>query len=72
MTRERPIEPAPPPDEEPLIMFLERDQLTSDRARPVPRATLSRRAEVALWALRIFGIVVSALVIYTFVAQLNS
>lgn len=59
------------PDEEELVMFLERDQLASDRSRPVPRARLSRRANVALWALRVFVLIVSAMVIYTFIAQLS-
>lgn len=58
--------------EEELVMFLERDQLSSDRARPLPRAPLERRARVALWALRVFALIVSAMVIYTFVAQLGS
>jgi len=57
------------PDEE-LVAFLERDQLVCDRARPLPRASLSRRAEIGLWALRVFALVVSAMVIYTFVHQL--
>jgi hypothetical protein len=61
----------PGPDEEGLVMFLEPDQLVSDRSRPVPRARLSRRANVALWALRVFVLVVSAMVIYTFIAQLS-
>jgi hypothetical protein len=57
--------------EEELIMFLERDQLVSDRAKPVPRAELGRATNVALWALRIFVLVVSFMVIYTFIVQLN-
>lgn len=62
---------ARPADEEELVMFLERDQLTSDRSRPVPRAHLSRGASFALWALRVFVLVLSAMVIYTFLAQLG-
>jgi hypothetical protein len=54
-----------------LAGFLEPDQLVSGRQRPVPRARLSRRAGAALWALRVFVIVVSAMVIYAFVAQLH-
>ena len=56
---------------EELIMYLERDQLVSDRSKPVARAPLGRRATQALWALRIFAIVVSFMVIYTFIAQLH-
>jgi len=37
---------------------------------PCPRAPLSANATRALWALRIFVLVVSAMVIYTFAAQL--
>jgi hypothetical protein len=55
---------------EELIEYLERDQLVADRSMPVPRAQLSRSAAIGLWALRVFAIVVSAMVIYTFIAQL--
>jgi hypothetical protein len=64
-------EQGPGADEE-LVMFLERDQLVDDRARPVARATLSARTRAALWALRVFAVLVSAMVIYTFVSQLAS
>jgi hypothetical protein len=57
-------------DDQELVMFLERDQLVADKAHPLPRAHLSRRARAALWALRIFVLVVSAMVIYTFFSQL--
>jgi len=50
-------------------MFLEREQLAVDKARPVPRATLSARASLALWGLRVFVGTLSAMVIYTFVSQ---
>ena len=52
-------------------MFLERDQLVVDTSRPVGRMALSGRMTVALWALRVFVVVVSAMVIYTFVSQLG-
>jgi hypothetical protein len=58
-------------DEEEMVGSLERDQLVADRARPVPRAVLSRRARIALWALRVFVVIISAMVIYTFVSQLR-
>lgn len=57
------------PDE--LIMFLERDQLVADTSQPVPRAHLSPRATAALWVLRVFVLVVSFMVIYTFIVQLG-
>ena len=40
-------------------------------SQPLPRAALSRRAALALWALRAFVLVVSAMVIYAFVEQLG-
>jgi len=54
-----------------LVHFLERDQLTADKARPLARAHVSRGATAALWALRVFVLVVGAMVIYTFVVQLG-
>jgi hypothetical protein len=60
------------PDDEKLVEFLERDQLVSDKSRPLPRAPLGPNANLALWALRVFVIVVAAMVIYTFCAQLAS
>jgi hypothetical protein len=61
--------PGPHPDD--LIMHLERDQLVAETFRPVPRAVLSRRMRIALWALRAFVVVVGLMVIYTFVSQLH-
>jgi hypothetical protein len=58
-----------PPSEEEMVAFLERDQLVYDTSRPVPRAPLSARANVALWALRVFVVILSAMVVYTFVSQ---
>ncbi len=60
-----------PSDHEELIMFLERDQLVADTSRPVSPAHLSARAKAALWALRAFVVIVSFMVIYTFVHQLG-
>jgi hypothetical protein len=54
-----------------LRTFLEPDQLVGDKSRPVPRARLSGRAGAALWALRVFVLVISLLVIYTFFANLG-
>jgi hypothetical protein len=62
--------PQPPRLDEELFMSLERDQLVAGRSRALTRARLSRRARMALWSLRIFVLVVGAMVIYTFVAQL--
>jgi hypothetical protein len=54
-----------------LVMFLEHDQLVADTSVPVPRARLSTRANAGLWALRVFVILVSIMVIYTFATQLK-
>jgi hypothetical protein len=57
--------------EDELIMHLERDQFVAETSRPVPRAVLTARATAGLWALRVFVILVSLMVIYTFVDQLR-
>jgi len=57
--------------EDELIMDLERDQFVAETSRPVPRAVLSTRATVGLWALRVFVVIVSLMVIYTFIDQLH-
>jgi hypothetical protein len=62
-------QPFPQGDES--IMFLEQEQLVSDRSIAVPPARLSGRTRVALWLLRVFALVVSFMVIYTFAAQLH-
>jgi hypothetical protein len=59
------------PGGEPAV-FLEPGQLTAVTRRPVPRAQLGRRAMIALWALRVLVIILSAMVIYTFATQLGS
>lgn len=58
-------------EEQDLVDFLERDQLVHGLSQPVGRMPLSRRLRVALWLLRGFVVIVSAMVIYTFVAQLR-
>lgn len=55
---------------EELIMFLERDQFVADRQRPLAPANIDSRAKAALLALRIFVLIVGAMVVYTFLAQL--
>jgi hypothetical protein len=57
--------------EDELIMHLEHDQFVAETSRPVPRAPLSARASAGLWALRVFVIVVSLMVIYTFAVALH-
>ncbi|MGI8903970.1 MAG: hypothetical protein ACR2IP_10010 [Solirubrobacteraceae bacterium] len=58
-------------EDEVTIMHLERDQLVASTSRPVPRARLGEGTTIALWALRVFVIVVSLMVIYTFIRQLH-
>lgn len=53
-----------------LVAFLEPAQLVADARRPVPPARLRRSTRRALWALRVFALLVSIMVIYTFFAQL--
>jgi hypothetical protein len=57
--------------EDELIMDLERDQLVAETSRPVPAAPLGAYASAGLWALRVFVVVVGAMVIYTFIDQLH-
>jgi hypothetical protein len=54
-----------------LPNYLEADQLAAETSRPVPRAALSSRVSAGLWALRVFVVVMSAMVIYVFVSQLG-
>jgi hypothetical protein len=56
--------------EEETVDYLEVDQLVQDTSRPVPRRILGGGATAGLWILRVFAIVVSAMVVYTFIAQL--
>ena len=62
--------PTGPRDHEPMVMHLERDQLVAATEAPVPRARLSRRVNIGLWGLRVFVMIVGAMVIYTFIARL--
>jgi len=68
--REQDLQPRERMEDE-LIMHLERDQFVTETSRPVPRAPLSRRARTGLWALRVFVVLVSLMVIYTFIAGLR-
>jgi hypothetical protein len=61
---------APHPEQE-LIMHLEPDQLVTETFRPVPRAVLGQAALTGLWALRVFCVLVSLMVIYTFFDRLH-
>jgi hypothetical protein len=71
----RDVEPAEPVLEHvaraQLVHHLEPDQLVAETFRPVPRARLSKRATIALWALRVFVVIVGLMVIYAFIAELH-
>jgi len=70
----KPDLPDPQPPErskDELVFHLERDQFVAETSRPVTRATLSRRATAGLWALRVFVLLVSLMVVYTFIDQLH-
>lgn len=58
------------PDGDPDV-FLEPGQLTAVTRQPVLRAQLSRRANIALWTLRVLVTILSAMVIYTFFSHLG-
>lgn len=58
------------PDSE-LIDGLEPDQLVVASSQPLPLLRLSRTWKVFLWVLRIFVLLISALVIYVFVVGLR-
>jgi hypothetical protein len=57
------------PDEQGI--HLERGQLVTETSLPVPRAAVSAIAVSGLWALRAFAILVSLMVIYTFISQVS-
>jgi len=57
--------------EDEQVTHLERGQLVTETSRPVPRAALSAHAAAGLWALRVFAVLVSLMVIYTFIGQLR-
>ena len=58
-------------DETELGAHLDRSQFVAETSHPVPRARLSNRVIVGLWVLRVVVCLLSAMVIYTFVAELH-
>lgn len=52
-----------------LRSYLEPAQLVADTSRPLPRVRLGPGTTVLLWGLRVFVIALSAMVVWTFVAQ---
>jgi hypothetical protein len=57
------------PDDE-LIHALEPDQVVAATSRPLPPYRLSRGGNVALWLLRVFVLLITVLVVYTFIIAL--
>ena len=58
------------PDDE-LVCALEPDQIVAAASQPLPRYQLSTAESFALWALRIFVLIITMLVVYTFVLSLR-
>ena len=56
---------------EELVGYLERDQLEEAMDKRLPPAELGGWSRAGLWVLRIFVIVVGAMVVYTFIAGLH-
>ena len=69
-SRQQDLQPPERSGDEP-VMHLQRGQFAAETSRPVPRAALSAHAAAGLWALRIFAVLVSLMVIYTFIDQLH-
>lgn len=57
------------PDDE-LIIALEPDQIVAAASLPLPRYQLGRAGHAALWFLRLFVLVITTLVVYTFIVAL--
>lgn len=57
--------------EDQLIELLEPDQLVTVTSAPVPRAVLTSRVRAVLWALRIFALLLTTMVIFTFISELT-
>ncbi len=56
--------------EEELVAGLEPDQTVAEASRPLPRYVVGRRVAVLLWVVRVFVLLITAMVVYTFVQVL--
>ena len=56
--------------EDELIGALEPDQIVLAASQPLPRYVVSPGVNLALWGLRIFVLIITVLVVYTFVVSL--
>ncbi|HEY6430801.1 MAG TPA: hypothetical protein VIZ17_02370 [Acetobacteraceae bacterium] len=64
----------PRPEDHPdpgLIEGLEPDQLVATSSRPLPPRQLSAAAKIGFWTLRGFVLLITALVVYSFVVSLR-
>lgn len=59
-------------DEAELIDGLEPDQLVAVSSKPLPRIRVSRGWSLFFWALRLFVLLMTALVVYVFIVNLHS
>ena len=59
-------------DDHALIAALEPDQTVQAASRPFGRYRASPAIIAALWAVRVFVLIVSAMVVYTFVVSIPS
>ena len=57
--------------EDELVRALEPDQIVAAASQPLPRYSLSRNGQLLLWGLRIFVMIITLLVVYTFVISLR-
>lgn len=64
------LRPQPHPEAE-LIDGLEPDQLVASAAQKLPLMVIGRAGRIGLWVLRVFVLLISVLVVYTFVVSLS-
>jgi hypothetical protein len=57
-------------DESELIAALEPDQLVTAASKSLPRLQLGVGLRITLWAARLFVLIISLLVVYTFIVAL--
>jgi hypothetical protein len=55
-----------------LVFALEPDQTVAEASRPLPRYVLGRGTNMILWGLRIFVLIITVMVVCTFVISLKS
>lgn len=58
--------------EQELVAGLEPDQTVAAASRPFPRCRLGRAANATLWGVRVFVLLITLMVLYTFIAALGA